>query len=160
MITPLKRLPESTAEVARLIDHTILKPSATRSDVLKVAKEGLENNVAAVCISPIWVADVAEVLKGSDVLCCTVVGFPHGTSRPQSIAFEADRAVREGAREVEMVIPVGRALMGDWEIVGATVSTVKAAIGNIVLKVILEVCDLSSVQPWVRARYSSAATWW
>jgi len=139
-------LPESVADVAKLIDHTILSPAATKDAVIEVAKEGLEHNVASVCVHPLWVSDVAEVLKGSDVKTCSVVGFPHGASRSQTIAFEADRAIREGATEIDMVMSVGRAIMGKWDLVGVAVSTVKAAIGENCLKVILEVCDLTPIE--------------
>lgn len=139
----LSRNLPTVADVAKTIDHTILHPFATREDVLKIAREGLEFQTASVCVQPIWVADVAEVLKGSNVLTCSVVGFPHGASRPQTIAFEADRAVREGAREIDMVMPIGKARMGDWEAVKTSVATVKAAIGDNVLKVIFEICDLT-----------------
>jgi len=142
--------PERPIEVAGIIDHTILRPSAVRREILQVAEQGLKYNVASVCVHPVWVSDVAEVLKGSKVNVCSVVGFPSGAHRPQSIAFEADRAVREGANEIDMVIPLGRAKMGDWEIVGGAISTVKAAIGPILLKVILETSELTD-QEIVRA---------
>lgn len=135
--------PETQPDVARLIDHTILKPSAQRDEVVKTAEEGLEHGCAAVCVQPSWIVDIAEVLKGSQVKVCSVVGFPSGMHRPQSIAFEADRAVREGAQEIDMVIPIGRAKMGDWDLVTGSVATVKAAIGGALLKVILEICELT-----------------
>jgi deoxyribose-phosphate aldolase len=135
--------PLQVPDVARLIDHTILKPSATRDDVLNTAREGLELGTASVCVHPSWIIDVAEVLKGSVTRVCSVVGFPSGMHRPQSVAFEADRAIREGAQEIDMVLPIGRAKMGEWELVQGAVATVKAAIGGVVLKVILETCDLT-----------------
>lgn len=135
--------PESQPDVARLIDHTILKPSAQRDDVLKTAREGLEHGCASVCVHPSWVVDVADVLKGSQVKVCAVVGFPSGMHRPQSVTFEADRAVREGAQEIDMVIPLGRAKMGEWDLVQGAVATVKASIGSALLKVILEICELT-----------------
>lgn len=135
--------PTSVRDVARLIDHTILAPGATKEDIVRVAEEGLKVSAASVCVQPVWVPEASEVLHGSEVLCCSVVGFPHGANRMQTIAFEADRAVREGAREIDMVMPIGRARMGDWDVVSASVATVKAAIGQTLLKVILEVCELT-----------------
>ncbi|MFH0883925.1 MAG: deoxyribose-phosphate aldolase [bacterium] len=135
--------PDKPVDLAAMIDHTLLRPSATRKEIIQVASEGLASSVASVCVHPIWVSNVAEVLRGSKVKVCTVVGFPSGAHRPQSIAFEADRAVREGAEEVDMVIPLGRAKMGNWEIVGGSISTVKAAIGSALLKVILETSELT-----------------
>lgn len=143
MATPI---PKKVAEAAAMIDHTILHPSATRQEVVRVAREGLEHGCASVCVQPIWVPEVTEILKGSAVKVCSVVGFPHGANRPQTIAFEADRAVREGAREIDMVMPIGRAKMEDWDVVGATVSTVKAAVGKVILKVILEISELDSAE--------------
>lgn len=135
--------PDKSIDLAKLIDHTLLRPSASRKEIIQIAREGLEHHVASVCVNPIWVSDVAEVLRGSGVRTCTVVGFPSGAHRPQTIAFEADRAVREGAEEVDMVIPLGRAKMGNWEIVGGSISMVKAAIGPTLLKVILETSELT-----------------
>ncbi len=138
--------PRSEQEVSRLIDHTNLNPAATREDIVKTAEEAAEWGCASVCVHPAWVPRVADVLVGSGIDVCSVVGFPHGASRPQTIAFEADRAVREGAREIDMVIPIGRAIMGEWHSVETCVAVVKAAIGGMVLKTILEVCELDSQQ--------------
>jgi len=146
--------PQQPIDLARLIDHTLLRPSATRQDILKAALIGAENDVASVCINPHWVSDVSDLLKGTGVLVCTVVGFPSGAHRPQTIAFEADRAVREGAQEIDMVLPIGRVKMGDWEVVKATISTIKAVIGSTTLKVILETCDLTDEEITLSSRVS------
>jgi deoxyribose-phosphate aldolase len=139
-----KRNLPTAADVARLIDHTILNPEATREDVLRVAGEAAEHGCAAVCVNPMWVMEVHEALKGSSLAVCSVVGFPLGATRPQSVAFEADRAVREGATEIDMVLPLGRARNGEWEAVRAYIATVKAAIGATPLKVILETAVLDA----------------
>lgn len=135
--------PTTVADVAKLIDHTILAPAATQAQVIAVAEEALKAGTASCCVQPFWVREVAEVLKGSNVLACSVVGFPHGANRFELIAQEAERAVRDGATEVDMVQPIGLAKMGDWASVEKAVRTVKAAIGDNVLKVILEICELT-----------------
>ncbi|MCB2197773.1 deoxyribose-phosphate aldolase [bacterium] len=148
--------PNSVAEVAKLIDHTILAPAATREQVIAVALEALNAGTASACVQPYWVRDVADVLKGSEVLACSVVGFPHGANRFELIAQEAERAVRDGASEIDMVQPIGLAKMGDWAAVEKAVRTVKAAIGDNVLKVIFEICELTD-QEIVAASKASIA---
>ncbi len=133
-------------QIAKLIDHTILSPAATRDDVLEVAKQGLEYDVAAVCMNPVWVEEVSEILKGSNVHTCSVVGFPLGSSLPETIAFEAEKAVKDGAHEIDMVLSVGHAKSNDWSFISQQISTTKRAIGKNCLKVIFEVCELTPDQ--------------
>src|SRR6476469_6307146 len=90
-------------EIARRIDHTILKPEATAPEIHQIVTEALQYNFASVCVAPAWIAKVAEQLKGSPVATCTVVGFPHCTSKPTIKAIEATAAVKDGAREVDVV---------------------------------------------------------
>jgi len=90
-------------ELARRIDHTILKPEASAPEVHKVVTEAIQNQFASVCIAPAWVAKVAVMLKGSGVPCCTVIGFPHGTSKPTVKAIEATTTVKDGAEEIDVV---------------------------------------------------------
>jgi deoxyribose-phosphate aldolase len=93
----------TATELARQIDHTILKPEAQAPEVHKVVNEAIEYGFASVCIAPAWVAKVSAMLKGSPVACCTVVGFPHGTSKPTLKAIEATAAVKDGATEIDVV---------------------------------------------------------
>src|SRR6476620_9737886 len=90
-------------DLAKRIDHTILKPEATAPEVHQIVKEALQYGFASVCVAPAWVGKVADELKGSPVACCTVVGFPHGTSKPTVKAIEATSAVKDGATEVDVV---------------------------------------------------------
>ena len=90
-------------ELARRIDHTILKPEATAPEVHKVVAEAIQHQFASVCVAPAWVAKVSAMLKGSGVPCCTVIGFPHGTSKPTVKAIEATAAVKDGAQEIDVV---------------------------------------------------------
>src|SRR5580698_2979782 len=97
--------------VARLIDHTILKPEATRSEVLQVCAEALKYEFASVCVNPFWVPLVAKELRGSPVKVCTVVGFPLGATSTLAKANETNWAIGNGADEIDMVMNIG-ALLG------------------------------------------------
>ncbi len=132
----------SVEETAALIDHTILKPMATWPEIEKVVREGLEWKTASVCVNPVWARETSEILKGSSTLCCCVAGFPLGASQASSIAFEAETAVNDGAREIDMVLNVGYARMQRLQEITKAVKTIKNAIGESILKVILEVCYL------------------
>lgn len=107
--------PESEAarQVARYIDHTLLKPDATRDEILKICEEGALYGFASVCINPIWVREAACALRGSGVKVCTVIGFPLGANTPDTKSFEARRAIFDGASELDMVINVGALKSGD-----------------------------------------------
>ena len=107
--------PESEAarQVARYIDHTLLKPDATRDEILKICEEGALYGFASVCINPIWVREAACALRGSGVKVCTVIGFPLGANAPDTKSFEARRAIFDGASELDMVINVGALKSGD-----------------------------------------------
>src|SRR6185312_14638484 len=93
--------------VARLIDHTILKPEATRDEVLAVCAEALQFQFASVCINPFWVKAVAAELKGSPVKVCTVIGFPLGATTTAAKTAETLACLRDGAEEIDMVMNIG-----------------------------------------------------
>ncbi|RKW70674.1 deoxyribose-phosphate aldolase [Galactobacter caseinivorans] len=103
----------SPAELAKYIDHTLLKPEASREQVLAVAAEAIEYGFASVCINPVWVSTVAEALAGSDVKTCTVIGFALGATTTAAKAFEATVAADQGADELDMVIDIAAARAGD-----------------------------------------------
>ena len=98
---------------ASLIDHTLLKPEASEADIRKLCKEAAEFGFASVCVNPSWVKQAAEFLKGTGVPVCTVIGFPLGATLPDVKAYEARRAIFNGAREVDMVINIGALKSGD-----------------------------------------------
>src|ERR1700704_5441282 len=98
---------------ASLIDHTLLKPEATESDIRKLCEEAAQFGFASVCVNPAWVKKAAEFLRGTGVPVCTVIGFPLGATLPDVKAYEARRAIFNGAREVDMVINVGALKSGD-----------------------------------------------
>ena len=130
-------------QLAKYIDHTILKPDATAAQVLKLCDEAKQYGFASVCVNPSRIALAADALKGTDVTPCCVVGFPLGAIPTESKAAETAVAVKNGAREIDMVIDVGRAKDGDWAYVEADIAGVKAACGEALLKVIIETCLLT-----------------
>lgn len=133
------------AQLARMIDHTILKPEAAQADVKKLCEEALQYNFFSCCVNSSWVRYVAQLLRGSSVKVCAVVGFPLGAGTPEIKALEARRAIREGAREIDMVINVGLVKSGDWDAVMKDIRTVAESCkdGGALLKVILETCLLT-----------------
>ncbi|MEX2264318.1 MAG: deoxyribose-phosphate aldolase [Bryobacteraceae bacterium] len=133
---------------AGIIDHTLLRPEATRDDVVKLCREAREFAFASVCINPVWVALAASELAGSPVKVCTVVGFPLGATSTGAKVAETEIAVRVGAQEIDMVVNVGALRSGDYDTVKLDIqSVVKAAHrGGAVVKVILETALLDDHQ--------------
>lgn len=133
------------SELARMVDHTLLKPEATSADVAALCAEANDLGVFSVCISPSFLP-LAEGLLAPSVATCTVVGFPSGKHHAGIKAAEAARAVADGADEVDMVIDVGAARAGDWAIVEDEVAAVRSASTGKLLKVILETAALTDDQ--------------
>ncbi len=136
------RIPE---ELARYIDHTILKPDATTAMVDKIIAEAREHTFRSVCVNPCWVKRVADGLRGTPVLTCSVVGFPLGAATPDIKGMEARKAIRDGAKEIDMVINVGRLKSGDDDYVFKDILAVTEACrdGSAVSKVIIETALLT-----------------
>jgi deoxyribose-phosphate aldolase len=136
---------EAAREVARYIDHTLLKPEATRDEILKVCEEGVRYGFASVCINPIWVREVACALRGSGVKVCTVIGFPLGANAPDTKSYEARRAIFDGASELDMVINIGALKSGDHELVSRDIRGVVEVAHEVgyICKVILETALLT-----------------
>ena len=132
-----------TKQLAKTIDHTLLKPDATKAQVLKLCDEAIKYGFASVCVNPSRIALVAEALKGTDVTPCCVVGFPLGAIPTESKAAEAAVAVGQGAREIDMVINIGAVKDGDWALVESDIAAVKTACDKVKLKVIIETCLLT-----------------
>ena len=117
--------------IAKYIDHTLLKPDATTTQVKKICDEAKEYGFASVCVNPTHISFVAKELSGSDVKACVVVGFPLGANTSEIKAFETKDVVAKGAQEVDMVINVGAAKEGNWELVQKDIAAVVgAADGN------------------------------
>jgi deoxyribose-phosphate aldolase len=141
---------------ASLIDHTLLKPEASESDIRRLCEEAAQFGFASVCVNPAWVKRAAEFLKGTGVPVCTVIGFPLGATLPDVKAYEARRAIFNGAREVDMVINIGALKSGDDCAVEDDIkAVVEAAHENgILTKVIIETALLTDEEK-VRACLAS-----
>ncbi|MCS6844074.1 MAG: deoxyribose-phosphate aldolase [Caldilineales bacterium] len=112
------------ADLARMIDHTLLKPEATADQIVKLCAEARENGFATVCVNPTWVALAAQELRGSPVKVCTVVGFPLGATLPEVKAFETERAIALGASEIDMVQNIGALKSRDYKRVADDIAAV------------------------------------
>lgn len=131
-------------DLARLIDHTLLKPDATEAQVRKLCEEARQFSFASVCVNPAWVPLCAKLLAGSPVKVCTVIGFPLGATTPTTKAVEARDAIANGAHEIDMVINVGALKSGNDELVRRDIeAVVQAAKGQALVKVILETALLT-----------------
>ncbi len=133
------------AELARTIDHTLLKPTATAADIRTLCEEALTHGFAAVCVNPIWIPLVAKLLEGSEVAACSVTGFPLGANLTEVKTVEAIRALDDGAREIDMVIAVGALKERRDDDVREDIAAVVRACqaGEAQCKVILETCYLT-----------------
>jgi len=136
-------------QVAATIDHAALKPQMTDDDIRANVEIGIQFKTASVCVRPTDVALTAQMLEGTGVLPCVVVGFPHGANRPETKALEAKLAIEDGAKELDMVMNVGKFLSGDTDHVARDIAGVVAqakAAGDVKVKVILETCYLTPEQ--------------
>jgi deoxyribose-phosphate aldolase len=145
-VAPAERPGNIPGDLARYIDHTLLKANATEEQIRSLCAEALEFNFRSVCVNPTWVSLAASLLRGSEVLTCTVVGFPLGANEPEIKAMEARRAIRNGAREIDMVINVGALKSGNDELVLRDIKSVveDCVDGSAKCKVILETALLSN----------------
>ena len=135
-------------EVAATLDHAVLKPFATDQDIIDGCKMCAERKVAGLCVRPTDVALTAKQLEGSGVAPAIVVGFPHGSNRPEVKALEAKLGIEDGATEIDMVMNVGKFLSGDFDHVQKDIEAVvaEAKPNKVLVKVILESCYLSPEQ--------------
>ena len=136
---------EVPLDMARYIDHTLLKPDATAAEIDQLCSEAAQYHFASVCINPTWVKRAAENLRGTGVAVCTVIGFPLGATTPEVKAMEARRALRDGAREVDMVLNIGALKSGDYDLVLKDIEKVVDAAHEVgaICKVILETALLT-----------------
>lgn len=129
---------------AKLIDHTLLKPDTKKEAIVTLCEEAKKHDFASVCVNPTWVETAAELLKGTDVKVCTVIGFPLGANTPETKAFETQDAIAKGAAEVDMVINIGALKDKNDELVERDVrAVVEAAKGKALVKIIIETCLLT-----------------
>jgi deoxyribose-phosphate aldolase len=132
-------------DIAALIDHTLLKPDATQAQIAQLCHEARQYGFAAVCVNPTHVKLCADLLKGSDVAVCTVVGFPLGATPPEVKAYEAQQAIEDGATEVDMVINIGALKGGEYDLVERDIAMVTRTCHNngALCKVIIEAALLT-----------------
>ena len=145
--------------VARLIDHTVLKPEAVRDEVRQVCQEGLQYEFASVCVNPFWTKLVAGELRGSSVKVCTVTGFPFGATQTSAKVAETMGALRDGAQEIDMVINIGALRGGERDAVKADIQgVVLASHGHdAIVKVIIETALLDDAQKVLACRLAQDA---
>lgn len=129
--------------INRYIDHTLLKPESTQTQIDKLIAEAVEYQFASVCVNPTWVSYAAKALKGTEVNVCTVIGFPLGANTSSVKAFETKDAVANGADEIDMVINIGQLKSGQYDAVEADIRAVVEASGDKLVKVIIETCLLT-----------------
>lgn len=129
--------------ISSYIDHTLLKPTATEREILTLCNEAKKNRFKAVCVNSCYVALAKQTLSKTDVKVCTVVGFPLGAMSTQAKVYEATSAIEDGADEIDMVINLGLLKSKNYLAVLKDIGDVKHAIGNKILKVILEISELS-----------------
>jgi deoxyribose-phosphate aldolase len=133
--------------IAKYIDHTILKPEATVEDVKKLCKEAREYNFASVCVNGCYAKLVSTELVGSDVKTCVVIGFPLGAMTKEAKAFETTDAIKNGANEIDMVINVGALKDENYDLLKEDIeAVVNAAKGKAIVKVIIETCLLTDCE--------------
>src|SRR5687768_9842478 len=149
----------ATAGVAAMIDHTLLKPDATRRDIQALCREAAEYGFASVCVNPTWVAECARFLREAPVKVCSVVGFPLGANTADTKHYETRRAIFDGAREIDMVVNVGALKSGDLRLVERDIEAVTAACrdGGAMSKVIIEAALLTDDEKVAACTVAKAA---
>ncbi len=145
--------------LAGMIDHTLLKPDATPDQIAQLCFEARKHNFASVCINPAWVELCAQLLKGSPVKVCTVIGFPLGASAPEVKAYETQHAIDQGATEIDMVINIGALKARDLELVARDIRGVvtTAHARGVLTKVIIETVLLSDEEKTIACLLSKEA---
>ena len=145
--------------LAKMIDHTLLKPDATQQEIAQLCFEARKHGFASVCVNPTWVSLCAQLLKGSEVKVCTVIGFPLGATSSEAKAFETETAIRQGATEIDMVINIGALKARDLETVAKDIrGVVNAAHShNIIVKVIIETSLLTDEEKTIASLLSKEA---
>lgn len=129
--------------INRMIDHTLLKAEASQDQIKKLCQEAMTHDFFSVCVQPTWISLCKEELAGSGVKIATVIGFPLGANTTETKVFEAKDAIEKGADEIDMVINIGALKSGQDQLVEDEIRAIKEAIGDHILKVIIETCLLT-----------------
>ena len=147
------------SNLAKMIDHTLLKPDATQQEIAQLCFEARKYGFASVCVNPTWVSLCAQLLQGSQVKVCTVIGFPLGATSSETKAFETETAIRQGATEIDMVINIGALKARDLETVARDIRGVvnAAHAKNIIVKVIIETALLTDEEKTIASLISKEA---
>jgi deoxyribose-phosphate aldolase len=158
-MTTQSPFPHTAPDLARMIDHTLLKPEATPAQIERLCAEAIQYGFASVCVNPVYVLRCAELLRGSLVKVCTVIGFPLGANISEVKAFEANRALQDGATELDMVINVGALKAGETDRVRQDIRRVveEARSAGGLVKVIIEACLLTEQEKVAACRLSQEA---
>ena len=146
-------------EIAKMIDHTLLKPDATQDQIAQLCYEARQHSFAAVCVNPSYVKLCTQLLQGTPVHVCTVVGFPLGATPPEVKAYETQQAIDDGATEVDMVINIGALKSKDYALVERDIATLARTThaGGAILKVIIEAALLSDEEKVIACQLAKAA---
>lgn len=129
--------------ISRYIEHTLLKPTTSERQIINLCEEAIENNFYAICVNSCYVALAKQLLQGTGVKICTVIGFPLGGMSTEAKVFEAKKAIEDGADEIDMVINLGFLKSKNYVLVFKDIRDVKLAIGRMPLKVIIEISELN-----------------
>jgi deoxyribose-phosphate aldolase len=146
-------------QLGHMIDHTLLKPDATQDQIAQLCFEARKYTFASVCVNPSYVRLCADLLKGSPVVVCSVIGFPLGATPTEVKVYEAQQAIRDGAREIDMVINVGAVKSRDYELAERDIASVARAChaGNALLKVIIEAALLTDEEKVIACQLAKVA---
>lgn len=144
-------------EYNKFIDNTVLKADATIEDIRKLCEESKTYDFKSVCINPCFIKSAKEFLKGSDVLICTVIGFPLGSMTTEAKVFEAQDAIKKGADEVDMVINISMLKDKQYDYVKKEIEEIKKAVGKFTLKVIIECCLLTDEEKVIACKLAKEA---
>jgi len=150
----------SKKQFAEMIDHTVIKPTATKNDVEKLCKEAEKYGFGCVCVNSMYVSLAKHLLRGTGVKVCSTVGFPFGASLSEVKAFEAEKAVEKGAREIDMIVNIGALKSGDYGTVKKDIESVvkvKRSHRNLVIKVIIETGYLTTQEKIMACRLAKEA---
>ncbi len=131
----------SRTQLAKMIDHTLIKPTATRGNVIELCEEAKKYNFGCVCVNPVYVSLAVQLLRGTDVKVSSTIGFPYGSTLPEVKAFEAKISLENGAQEIDMVMNIGALKSKEYEIVKKDIEAVvslKHSFSDVVVKVIIE----------------------
>lgn len=148
---------QKKTQINRLIDHTLLKPDATREQIKNLCEEALKHHFFSVCLNPFYVSYAASLVKGSDVSVCTVIGFPLGANSTETKVFETSKAISDGADEIDMVINIGAIKNQEWDLVQKDIEGVVKIAGKKIVKVILETCLLTDEEKIKASQIASSA---